>query len=139
MSEGIKVHKMESHEIEEMADIVYFANNPLAYLASKIDELATTEDQPGDFEIATELFSEVETDVQVLSEQKTIVLHQDIDLILEHGPESEIGYKTILRMFKELGFSLEVMESVIDRHRDSAWSRFNNIDTLRWLREVYRE
>jgi hypothetical protein len=135
MSEGFR--KMDHHEIQEMNDKVQFAADPIPYLAGMIDDLATHEDELSEVDIAIELLEAIDTNLQLIAEDRSIVSCAEIETLLTVGRGSPEGYRIIFSMFKEIGFSLETMLSAVELTSNSPTAQLNNLSVLRTLRQVY--
>ena len=134
-----KITRMDTFEIQEMDAKVKFGIDPLGFLAGQVDMLAEAPDQPGDSGIASELLSEVETTLQLIEQDKSLLLDAQIETIIKAGRESEVSYKIIYGMFKELGFSLETMLDAVEIDSESPVTKMNNLNQEKFLRQVYAE
>jgi len=125
--------------IKSESDIVELAQDPFAYLAKRIDLLSEAEDQPGDVEMAKELLCNIEDDLNILRVAKNVIISDVLKPVLDESNSSEIATKFIFKLFKDVGFSLETMLSVILIDSHSPFTQVNNKSFEKCLREVYRD
>lgn len=131
---------LDNYEVQGMADIMQLATDPSAYMARKADELTMAKDEPGAEEIACELLSDIETDLNILRENNSVIRNPLLDPIMSQGNSSEVGLKFVYKLCKEVGLSKSTMLAAIAmQSADKALTQLNNKSHEKYLREVYNE